>query len=214
MRERTTGGALPGMPFNTAAAEARASITTVLGSWAGLVVAVHRVTPPARTVDALAAFLVRHIGWLTAHSAAGSASVEVAQLVRAARRAVESARYRLVTVGSCPEPDCSGKLTALIRTESPDRPTAIRCRHNAAHEWAGHEWMRLRQRMRGVGSVGPSTVWLTAADICRMWGIPTGSVYRLASEQDWRRRSRDGRTSYHEADVLRVLQHRGSRHAT
>ncbi|UWE10048.1 hypothetical protein [Actinacidiphila bryophytorum] len=43
--------------------------------------------------------------------------------------------------------------------------------------------------------------WLTAADIASLWSAPTGTVYRLASQQHWRRRSRAGRTYYAESDV-------------
>ncbi|NGO68929.1 hypothetical protein G5C65_11295 [Streptomyces sp. SB3404] len=57
---------------------------------------------------------------------------------------------------------------------------------------------------------GPVT-WLTAADISRLWHLPQGSVYRLASERRWRRRSRGGRTYYHGTDVTSALQRREQR---
>ncbi|MGI5467486.1 hypothetical protein [Streptomyces sp. CA-132043] len=212
--ERVSGGPLPGMPFNTAAAEARSAILTVLGSWAGLIAETYRVPPPARAVPELAAFLLRHLGRLTTHGAAHDASAEAGRLVRKARSAIESAGTRAVPVGACPEPACPGQLTALIRADAPERPTAIRCRADSAHEWAGHEWLRLRHRLREARPAEPgsaATVWLTAADISRMWSTPTGSVYRLAGEGSWRRHSSRGRTFYHEADVVRTMRGRRSR---
>jgi hypothetical protein len=58
--------------------------------------------------------------------------------------------------------------------------------------------------------------WLAAADIARLWRRSTGTVYRLASEQGWRRITRTGRTYYAETDVhgsfdrsrLKALQQR------
>ncbi|MCX5203249.1 hypothetical protein OG897_17580 [Streptomyces sp. NBC_00237] len=47
--------------------------------------------------------------------------------------------------------------------------------------------------------------WLSAADVARLWSIPSGTVYRHASQQNWRRLSARGRTRYHHADVLRTL---------
>jgi len=52
---------------------------------------------------------------------------------------------------------------------------------------------------------GPRTRWFSAADVSRLWNIPSGSVYRHASRQQWRRRSEQGRTYYHDADVHKTL---------
>ncbi len=211
LHERTSGGPLPGMPFNTAAAEARTAIISVLGSWAGLVADAREVTPPSRTVEALATFLSRHVDWLTAHSAAGDVSAEVARLVRNASRVATPTTHRRVPVGSCPEPGCEGTLNAPIRIDTPDSPIEIRCSADPAHNWAEREWTRLSRRMRRSTSATPAsatTMWLTAADISRLWGIPPGSVYRLASEQNWRRRRRGGRMYYHDADVQSALHRR------
>ncbi|NDZ68021.1 helix-turn-helix domain-containing protein [Streptomyces cyaneofuscatus] len=49
---------------------------------------------------------------------------------------------------------------------------------------------------------------MTTADISTLWKIAPGSVYRMASEQGWRRRGHQGRTYYHEGDVLRTLDAR------
>lgn len=90
-RERTSGGggSLRGLPFNTAAAEARSVILGVLRSWAGLVVGERIVAAPRDTVAGVVEFLIRHAGWLAAHEAAGELSEEVARAVRRAGYVVD-----------------------------------------------------------------------------------------------------------------------------
>ncbi|WP_406063372.1 hypothetical protein OG462_33240 [Streptomyces sp. NBC_01077] len=247
-RERTSGGGSPGLPFNTAASDARRDALAILGSWAGLIADARRVPRPDRTVEALTAFLIRHAGWLTAHSAAGDASRELSEATRRAARAADPAdQRRLVTVGTCPEPGCAGRLQSLIRPAATGSAPAVRCRNDPAHHWTGEELMLLRRRMTAPSAPSGATrrapldgttpsapspdgaaaggtshaadaaptriVWLTASDITRLWGTPSGSVYRLASQQAWRRRSHGGRTYYHEADVVRALSERRPRPA-
>ncbi len=48
-RDRTSGGPLPGMPFNTAAADARSAIVGLLRSWAALVIEERGVGAPRDT---------------------------------------------------------------------------------------------------------------------------------------------------------------------
>ncbi|WP_411074510.1 hypothetical protein [Streptomyces sp. cmx-4-7] len=228
-RERTSGGGLPGLPFNTAASDARREALAVLGSWAGLIAEARGLPRPDRTVEGLTAFLIRHAGWLTAHSAAGDASRELSGVTRrAALVATPEDRHRLVTVGVCPEAGCTGRLQSLIRPDATGEALDVRCRAEPAHHWAGEELMLLRRRLTakahlGRGDAAPQaasarsgtpeaategTVWFSASDITRLWGTPPGSVYRLASQRAWRRVSRDGRTYYHEADVIRALSGR------
>ncbi|WP_199930774.1 hypothetical protein [Streptomyces sp. CB02923] len=226
LRERTSGGALPGIPLNTAASDIRSDILAVLASWAGTVVQARRVTPPRRTVGALSGFLVRHADWLGAHGAAGDAATEIRKLARRASRVADPAVHRLITVGPCPESGCTGSLQALIRPGVATAAVEIRCRVDPAHRWSGEHLMELKRRIRAAASgtapgaaAGPDSApapasapaaWLSAADISRLWGTPVGSVYRLASQRGWRRRSQGGRTRYHEADVTEALCGRAS----
>ncbi len=53
--------------------------------------------------------------------------------------------------------------------------------------------------------------WLTAADISRLWTTPVGTVYRLASEEGWRRHSRSGHTYYAEEDAHACFSRRAAR---
>ncbi|MFK4070885.1 hypothetical protein [Streptomyces sp. NPDC029674] len=197
VRERVSGGpGLPGMPFNGAAADVRASIMATLGSWAGLVSAQRRVPAPERSVERLASFLLLHGAWLAAHPAATEVTGEISRLAAAARRVGRERAPRRVRVGPCVSEGCGGTLVADFRGAGGDSCTAIRCDADAEHAWSGELWTELRRALRGQGER-----WLTAGDVARLWSVSTGTVYRLASEQHWRRRSRAGRTSYAESDV-------------
>ena len=112
-RERTSGGGLPGLPFNTAAADARSSIVSILASWSGLVADGRPAARPARSVPRLAAFLLHHLDWLASHPSAADACAEIRELVRAAARAAEPGRRR-VQVGSCGQRGCGGRLLAQL----------------------------------------------------------------------------------------------------
>ncbi|ROV69876.1 hypothetical protein D3105_03435 [Streptomyces globisporus] len=212
-RERTSGGPLPGMPFNTAAAEARSDILKLLRSWAGVLVDERGLPTPGDTVPLLSALLVRHADWLAAHATAADVSAEFARLVRRTRRVVDPEPLRRVVVGTCVEVNCPGGLTALIRSHQSQRQTEIVCDVDSSHRWSSQEWLLLgtllarRPGATGLGTAAEARAarWLSAGDIAQMWNIATGSVYRHASEQQWRRRSRSGRTTYHEADVRATL---------
>lgn len=211
-RDRTSGGPMPGMPFNAAAADVRAAILSVLGSWSGMVIEERRVTAPRRTVTALATFLGNHVDWMGAHVTANEVTDEVAQLVRSARHIAYPNSVRRVSIGSCVEVDCAGELVAFVHPQEPLQPAEISCNADPCHSWLEYQWIQLSGRMGTAPSITtPTTRWLSAADIARLWSIPHGSVYRLASEQRWRRRSRAGRTTYHQADVLHTFSQREPR---
>ncbi|MFJ8166467.1 hypothetical protein ACIRBY_36885 [Streptomyces sp. NPDC096136] len=227
LRERTTGGDLPGLPFNGAAADVRARMVSVLGSWSGLVAQERGFASPPRTVAALTAFLRRNGDWLAAHPAAAEATEEIARLVRAGRRAAFPEPTRSIRLGACPESGCAGSLTVAVRDtdrdsvrdadRDGDRDTdrAVVCDADPAHRWTSDQWSRLSLSLEAGGrSAAPRAAaterWLTAADIARLWNTPTGTVYRLASEQKWRRRNRAGRTYYNETDVRTCFDRRAA----
>lgn len=215
---KTSGGSMPGLPFNTMAADARAAVLGFLGSWAGMVTTERKVKPPPRTVASLAEFLVKHVDWLARHVAVSDLTEETEHLVRIARRAAYPRSVRRVPVGSCVEPGCTGDLIAFVKSDEPLLPAEIVCDQDPCHLWPAHQWTQLSRRIDAVrsqdGSVPAGTRWLSAADISRLWSVPTGSVYRLASEQRWRRSNRGGRTNYLEADVHRTFSRRRARRET
>lgn len=199
IRERTTGGPLPGLPFNEAAADVRADIVTTLGSWCGLVREELGLSAPHREAGAMARFLVRYAAWLAAHPSACDATGEVARLVKAARQVSRSEPLRRVRLGPCVHDGCTGRLVAAFRSHDPGSCTSIRCDTDPQHTWPADLWTELR---RAMGSSGADAErWLSAGDIAQLYSTTTGTVYRLASEQRWCRRSRAGRTYYAETDV-------------
>jgi hypothetical protein len=172
-----------------------------------------RVTAPERSVAALVTFLRRHVDWIAAHAAAADATDELVQLVRAARRVAYPNLVRRVVVGGCVEAGCDGELVAFVYPQEPLLPAEIRCNVDSRHSWLEQHWMQLSNRMDPAPSTDTTatTRWLSAADISRLWCIPAGSVYRIASEQQWRRRTQARRTYYHEADVLQTVGQRKPR---
>ncbi|MBT2507459.1 hypothetical protein J7I98_16515 [Streptomyces sp. ISL-98] len=215
LRERTTGGSLPGLPFNGAASEVRTRMLATLGSWSGLVAQQRGLPAPGRTVAATTAFLLRNASWLAAHPAAAEATEEIAKLVRDGGRVARPDGSRNVRVGPCAEPDCSGTLSLTLRERARAAEPKIRCDADPAHSWASHRWGELNRSMEAgaaQGAVAPAVErWLTAADISLLQQVPVGTVYRMASEQRWRRRHRAGRTYYSENDVRECFGSRSGR---
>lgn len=210
-RTRVSGGGAPtGLPFNEAASDVRAAMLTVLSSWSGLVAEEWGTPPPRREVPALCTFLADHEGWLARHPSAGELSREIADLTRQAARVADPTPSRRLAAGPCVADGCAGMLTAVMRLDDGGRPVEVHCDAEPAHRWSGGEWAALdyRRRRSDDAAVGPR--WLTAPQICRMWNVPSGSVYRMASEDAWRRRRVRGRTSYHEGDVTQSLERRAA----
>lgn len=215
-RERTSGGGgSPGLPFNAAAAETRSVILGVLRSWAGLVVGEWAAAAPPDTAAGIAEFLTRHSGRLAAHDRAAELSQEVRRALRRAQFVIDPPSGRSKQVGTCVVAGCEGALTAVAGAGRAGAPVEISCAEDPLHRWSAREWMALSSGAPSGGTPGPALPeppvrWLSARDISLLWGIPSGSVYRHASEQQWRRRTGKGRTFYHEGDVLRFLGARTS----
>jgi hypothetical protein len=198
--ERVRGSGTPGIRLNEQAVDARADMRLILASWADLVAEGSGVAPPARTVPSMAAFLARHLDWLTAHPAAGDAAAEIAALAQAASTAARPSRWRRIQLGGCVVAGCDGQLTALVRDRDAPLPSAITCDTGADHTWPPELWHTLQARR----AAGPNT-GLTAEDIARTWRIPRGTVYWLASVHGWRRQRCGRRVHYAVADVVSTL---------
>ncbi|MEU4172668.1 hypothetical protein AB0F46_38000 [Streptomyces sp. NPDC026665] len=200
-RDRTSGGgSAAGLPFNTAAADARSGIVGTLRSWGALVVQERGLGAPPDTPAGITDFLLLHSAWLAGHEAAGELSDEVARCVRRAGRVVDPTPRRRVPVGDCVVPDCGGALTAAVRHGGAGQAVEVGCDAEPAHRWSGQDWVR-RHGRTGARRTEPAVRWMTARDIAALWGTAPGSVYRHASEARWRRRAVKGRTYYHEHDV-------------
>ncbi len=191
---------LPETPFNVAAAEARAGIMSALSAWSGLVAQERSVGKPDRSARALANFLARHSAWLARHEAAAEASREVSELARAAIAAAYPDPSRRVGIGPCVEAGCDGSLTATVHSHDTLLPGEIRCDAERLHRWQVHEWLRLGRLLDRQRPLSQRE-WLSAENVSRLWRVPPGTVYRLASEQQWRRRRMAGHIYYHPGDV-------------
>ncbi|MDG4765845.1 hypothetical protein O7632_17310 [Solwaraspora sp. WMMD406] len=210
LREKVSGGQLPGFTINGFAAEARTTILGTLARWSGLVAGERGITPPARRVAPLAAFLLIHFDWLAAHPAALELRAEVADAARLGRRVASPESVKRIVVGRCVSDGCDGLLTATVRGGRAGERTQVRCEADADHIWEEREWTGLRRQMRGTASATGSR-WLTAADIARLWSTPIGTVYRLASEQGWHKVTRSGRAYYAENEVHQTFARRTAR---
>nr|ACN39741.1 SibR [Streptosporangium sibiricum] len=185
----------PTVPLHAGATDARHAIETVLASWAGMIAQATGAAPPRRVVADLARFLLARFGLLQRHPAAGDLAAEVAVLVADAERVLRPERGR--PLGGCVVPGCKGRLTGGTQPQN----LQVTCDADAAHRWDGPEVLMMRD-----GTPAPAeAVWLDASAITALWGLSRGSVYRLASENGWRRRRRDGRTHYAADDVRSTL---------
>lgn len=205
-RERVRGTTRKDMPFNGTAAECRSQILGVLSSWANLVVEQRGVSTPDRNVTALSALLHKHSAWLADQPFAGDASEEFTRLVSFALRVTGQSRTVHRRVGACVEAECPGTLFARVDAGGKG-PAEIRCENDSSHTWSTSEWTALSQRMRNRAATGTTSAarWLSPKVIARLWEVPPGTVYRLASEHGWRRIRKKGRTYYAEDDVHLVL---------
>jgi predicted DNA-binding transcriptional regulator AlpA len=196
---KVSGKGRPGIALNIAAVEARDALRARLRGWCDLVVTERACTAPARAVPSMAGFLLRHIDWLCAHSAAGDALSEIAEAAAMARRAADPARARRFSVGPCVESDCRGNLVALVHPKSQLLPGEVRCDEDPGHVWPAHRWRELDRLVSHQNTIGNR--WLTVGEVAQLWNTSTSNVYRLASEHHWRRRTNGRRVYYYEADV-------------
>lgn len=175
--EKAPSRARPGptVPLHAPATDARQAVETVLASWAGLTVQATRTAAPPRVVVDLCRFLLGRFPFLLRHPAAGELVAEVAGLLAEVERVLRPDHGR--APGPCVVSGCEGRLTGGRERELRREPGA-----------------RL-ERPRGVVARCPEPAvrgeprWLSAAGITALWGITRGSVYRLACENGWGRRT-------------------------
>lgn len=199
-RERTSGGPLPsGITLDTRATEARASIIAFLSSWSALVADERPAAAPARAVTEMIDFLLEHLHWLARHPSAHEFRDEADALVRRALRASspDTGTRSTDALGPCVHRECSGTLRGVAGANE-DAPE-LRCDRDVRHRWSAADWVGGGLRTAAAetpagarGGAAANESWLSAKDISRIWRVPTGTVYRLASEQGWNRRKRPG----------------------
>lgn len=151
--ERVRGTGTPGIPLHFAAVEARAALESLLSCWAQLVVDERQVAAPRRVVADMAAFLRLHQNWLVAHPAAGDLVEEVGAVYRRFQSMLETVEPRQVALGPCPAAECTGVLTAALRSAGGGgEGSDVRCSYDADHYWPVQSWGLLRRLGQRVGS--------------------------------------------------------------
>lgn len=187
---------------NAAAVEARATIRHALVAWCRLIAEERGWSLPDDTVHAMAAYIAKDPAWLAATEYADEAATELHDLAYGrARRVAYPSGTRRVSPGPCPEPlarpddfigpmpRCPGTLAGVMRRSDALLPSELICSANPQHRWTADEWRALGKR------IDPAAVrwrYMTAVEIAEEWKLPLGTVWRLASVDEWRR-SADGR---------------------
>ncbi|HZN76084.1 MAG TPA: hypothetical protein VFC00_31010 [Micromonosporaceae bacterium] len=214
-----------GVSINLAAADARALIRTTLtgialhiahkrgirlpGSHrlqrppAGVHGPHNRIWQPNTNKHALGAYIATHHLWLAANHPIAADRLDHA--TREGRHAAYPNGTRTIDIGHCPDETdgqpCTGKIRALIRDEDNLLPSAVHCDTNLEHTWNADQWRTLGRTL-GIRQ----TRYLSALEIAIRYQRPVGTVYRLASQQQWRRTD-DGRRPvlYDTLDVQRTM---------
>jgi hypothetical protein len=135
---------------------------------------------------ALANFIAAHADWIAAQPKAGSVSSRMEKVARLAYGAAYPSGARIIHIGPCPvevdDEPCPGKVRALISAADELLPSSIICDHERTHCWRSDEWRALGKRL-GRELSG----YMTALEISIHYRRPVGTVYRMASERQWRR---------------------------
>lgn len=151
------------LPYDVRASEAGWVLRNTLTTWARVIVEEWGQNGAQRHGDGLTApgrypgtsqdvmtaemalWLTGHINHIRTHPAAGEASEEIRGAVQQARDAVDAPANRArIPIGPCPEPDCTGHLTAYIPAQ-PDRPAAMTC--GQGHTWDTLHWRSIGRRV-------------------------------------------------------------------
>lgn len=108
----------------------------------------HRLN--AEDVPALISFLSTHAAWLAGHVAALDAIAELSRIAYALEEVIRQSRPASVRLGDCPEVDCGGQLTALVRRDDAMLPSTVRCNIERDHAWEPHDWPALGRRLEAT----------------------------------------------------------------
>lgn len=164
----------------------------------------NRIWRPNTNKHALAGYIATHAPWLAANLP--TAADRLDHTIREGRTAAYPNGTRTIDIGHCPDEDhdgqpCTGKIRALIRDEDNLLPSAVHCNTNPEHTWTADQWRTLGRTL-GIRQ----TRYLSALEIAIRYQRPVGTIYRLASQQQWRRTD-DGRRPvlYDTLDVQRTM---------
>lgn len=187
-------------PPSMALRDARA----VLASWCLWLIDEHpsSLHAPQDHPTAMSRFLLRHLDWCCEQDLAGELLREMREIRTSLRHAAFPSHIRRVELGNCDahracdltshaEVDpCDGQLRAKV-SDGDDEMPDIECTHCAAR-YQPIDWRPLARRL------DKHNAWLTSAQLSELLRVPLGSVWRWASEDDWRRV--DGRPKRYHLD--------------
>jgi hypothetical protein len=151
-------------------------------------------------VSGEAHFLIRRLDWITRQYWVSDLADEVGQ-VRHQLRTALGIQERSVPVGACPavvrdehgERECAASLRAKLGGER------ITCR-SCGTSWPRERWDDLRDALgTPLSDVASLSVWLS---------VPTGTLRRWRSEDQWANHGRKSRPLYARTDVLESWQRR------
>ncbi|WP_242888617.1 hypothetical protein [Actinomadura litoris] len=139
------GSRRAGITLNDRAVAARSAILSTLASWAALIADERRVCRPERREPrALAAFVLTHLDWMLAHSAAVEFANEVVAVARVGRDSAPDAGR--LEIGECVWPGCNAKIMASPREWDGRGGRDVKCA--AGHVWRPHQWLDLAHQLR------------------------------------------------------------------
>ncbi|XVV06318.1 hypothetical protein ACQPW3_13380 [Actinosynnema sp. CA-248983] len=154
----------------------------------------------ARTVSGEANFLIRWLDWITRQYWVADLGYEVRQ-VRDQLRTALGVQERSVLVGTCPAPvrdedgehPCGAGLRARLGGER------ITCR-SCGTSWPRERWDELRDALgTPLSDTASLSVWLS---------VPTGTLRRWRSEDQWTNHGTKSRPLYARTEVLASWQRR------
>lgn len=160
--ERLTGGMGAGEPVsgssertrvpNPRAVEMRATIRHVLVGWTKLIAEERGFSAPADEIDAIGRFVARAAQWLAATDYADEVSVELDDLVHAAKRVAYPSGTRAVDIAPCPTADCVGTVRAVLRPRDALLPSELVCDADGEHRWGATQWHAFARRTKGAAA--------------------------------------------------------------
>lgn len=195
----------PGLVLNGQAADVRLEIRHVLASWCRLIAEERGVALPRdESQHTLGAYIRLHEQWLAASDYADEVADEFASLRSRAWATAYPDGVSVRLIGPCPQTEdgaaCPGNVKAHMRRADSLLPSKVVCDVNSTHEWTAERWRVLG---RSVGLV--LSGYLSAEAIATASGRSITTVYRLASEHQWRRVPDGRRVRYDAVDVRNTL---------
>jgi hypothetical protein len=135
------------IPIHMGAVQAADDLAQALTSWAYRVTG-HQYgrTHTAPTAPAAAA-LRDHSNDIRKRADVVELFDGVIDAIRHARSTVDHPNQRTITVGPCPEPNCPGKVQAVLPADD-KRPPSGHCDANPEHRWASNQFLRLGERIQ------------------------------------------------------------------